>query len=147
MSFYSHKILLNILLRFKEPGHHFLPTVNIGRFQALGEAVNPYINEATGQSLSSHLLSYSLSLPFSVSLLHGEATMSHGDGDATVVNPERQQSENGLQQPSEAQSAFLEARQRRKIAELEGKIETLESGRASKERYVRQCMRWVGYAQ
>ncbi|KAG1902703.1 uncharacterized protein F5891DRAFT_1106754 [Suillus fuscotomentosus] len=60
--------------------------------------------------------------------------MSHGDGDATVVNPERQQSENGLQQPSEAQSAFLEARQRRKIAELEGKIETLESGRASKER-------------
>ncbi|KAG2755824.1 hypothetical protein P692DRAFT_201685111, partial [Suillus brevipes Sb2] len=48
--------------------------------------------------------------------------------------PGTQQSENGLQQPSEAQTAFLQARQRRKIAELEDKIETLESGRASKER-------------
>jgi hypothetical protein len=61
--------------------------------------------------------------------------MSHGDGGATVIDPGTQQSENGLQQPSEAQTAFLQARQRRKIAELEDKIETLESGRASKERY------------
>lgn len=33
------------------------------------------------------------------------------------------------------QSTFLQARQRRKIAELEGKIEVLESGRAVKERH------------
>ncbi|KAG1761768.1 hypothetical protein EDD22DRAFT_779270 [Suillus occidentalis] len=60
--------------------------------------------------------------------------MSQDDGGATVIDPGTQQSENNLQQPSEAQLAFLQARQRRKIAELEDKIETLESGRTSKER-------------
>ncbi|KIK32924.1 hypothetical protein CY34DRAFT_18714 [Suillus luteus UH-Slu-Lm8-n1] len=60
--------------------------------------------------------------------------MSNDDGGATVTDLETQQSENNVQQPSEAHLAFLQARQRRKIAELENKIETLESGRASKER-------------
>jgi hypothetical protein len=72
--------------------------------------------------------------------------MSQDDGGATVIDPGTQQSENNLQQPSEAQLAFLQARQRRKIAELEDKIETLESGRTSKERYDRQYMCRVGFA-
>lgn len=63
--------------------------------------------------------------------------MSNDDGGATVTDPETQPSENDVQQPSEAHLAFLQARQRRKIAKLENKIETLESGRASKERYHR----------
>ncbi|KAG1820656.1 hypothetical protein EV424DRAFT_1539481 [Suillus variegatus] len=37
-------------------------------------------------------------------------------------------------EPSPSQASFAQARQRRKIAELEEKIETLESGRAVKER-------------
>ncbi|KAG1748883.1 uncharacterized protein EDB91DRAFT_1244693 [Suillus paluster] len=62
--------------------------------------------------------------------------MLHGD-DASGIDLESQQSHNGLKWPSEssqAQSAFLQARQRRKIADLEEKLETLESGRAAKER-------------
>ncbi|KAG1868224.1 hypothetical protein C8R48DRAFT_671658 [Suillus tomentosus] len=39
-----------------------------------------------------------------------------------------------LPEPSPSQASFAQARQRRKIAELEEKIETLESGRAVKER-------------
>ncbi|KAG2112424.1 hypothetical protein DEU56DRAFT_749373 [Suillus clintonianus] len=48
----------------------------------------------------------------------------------------------GIQQPpetpqagAESESASVHARQRRRIAELEGKVETLESGRSVKERY------------
>ncbi|KAG1823246.1 hypothetical protein EV424DRAFT_1538574 [Suillus variegatus] len=57
--------------------------------------------------------------------------MLYGD-DQSVINSDNQQS----QQPpkSSQESSFLQARQRRKIAELEGKLETLESGRTSKER-------------
>ncbi|KAG1893174.1 uncharacterized protein F5891DRAFT_1207971 [Suillus fuscotomentosus] len=39
------------------------------------------------------------------------------------------------------QSMFLQARQRRKIAELEGKIEVVESGRAVKERHAHHFVR------
>lgn len=39
--------------------------------------------------------------------------MSHDDGGATDIDSGRQQSENGLRQPSEEQLAFLHARQRR----------------------------------
>ncbi|KAG2130269.1 hypothetical protein DEU56DRAFT_740807 [Suillus clintonianus] len=39
------------------------------------------------------------------------------------------------QAEAEAESGFVQARQRRRIAELEGKVENLESGRAVKERY------------
>ncbi|KAG0699684.1 hypothetical protein DFH29DRAFT_877165 [Suillus ampliporus] len=63
--------------------------------------------------------------------------MLHGDGGASVIDSENQQNNNGLQrppEPSQAQSAFLQAWQRRKIAELEEKLETLESGRAERER-------------
>ncbi|KAG2149441.1 hypothetical protein BD769DRAFT_1659001 [Suillus cothurnatus] len=59
------------------------------------------------------------------------------DDDASVIDSESQQSDNSLQQSpesSQATSLFLQAQQRRKIAELEGKLETLESGRAAKER-------------
>jgi hypothetical protein len=44
------------------------------------------------------------------------------------------------------QSTFLQARQRQKIAELEGKIEVLKSGRAVKERHVHHFMRWADLA-
>ena len=57
--------------------------------------------------------------------------------------------DNDVQQstePSEAQSTFVQARQRRKIAELEEKLETLESGCALKERYVCYSMRWGSFA-
>jgi hypothetical protein len=46
-------------------------------------------------------------------------------------------------EPSQTQSALVQARQRRKIAELEGKLEVLESGRAVKERYDGRCMHRV----
>ncbi|KAG1721032.1 hypothetical protein EDB19DRAFT_1917576 [Suillus lakei] len=62
--------------------------------------------------------------------------MFRNDG-SSVIDPENQQSNNGLQrppEPSQAQSSFLQARQRRKIAQLEEKLETLESRRAAKER-------------
>jgi hypothetical protein len=55
--------------------------------------------------------------------------MSHADSDHGNTPP--------VEEPSqlEAQSTFVQARQRRKIADLEGKLEILESGRAVKERY------------
>jgi hypothetical protein len=57
---------------------------------------------------------------------------------------EDQQGDHDLQQPpSQVQSALVQARQRRKIAELEGKLEILESGRAVKERYDGHCMHRV----
>jgi hypothetical protein len=72
------------------------------------------------------------------------------DDDASVIDSESQQSDNSLQQSpesSQATSLFLQAWQRRKIAELEGKLETLESGRAAKERYDRHFMHRVGFTQ
>ncbi|KAG2089118.1 hypothetical protein BD769DRAFT_1396130 [Suillus cothurnatus] len=71
-----------------------------------------------------------------MSLSQGAHSMSCDD-DASVIDSESQQSDNSLQQSpesSQATSLFLQARQRRKIAELEGKLETLESGCAAKER-------------
>jgi hypothetical protein len=57
---------------------------------------------------------------------------------------EDQQGDHDLQQsPSQVQSALVQARQRRKIAELEGKLEILELGRAVKERYDGHCMHRV----
>ncbi|KAG2145544.1 hypothetical protein BD769DRAFT_1660617 [Suillus cothurnatus] len=59
------------------------------------------------------------------------------DDDASVIDSESQQSDNSLQQSpesSQATSLFLQAWQRCKIAELEGKLETLELGCAAKER-------------
>ncbi|KAG2739791.1 hypothetical protein P692DRAFT_20754895 [Suillus brevipes Sb2] len=63
--------------------------------------------------------------------------MSLAQGDDASSTNENQRSDDGLQQPSElsqAQLLHLQARQRRKIAQLEEQLETLESGRAAKER-------------
>jgi hypothetical protein len=43
-------------------------------------------------------------------------------------------------EPSQAQPAFVQARQRRRIAELEEKLVTLKLGRAAKERYQRHVI-------
>ncbi|KAG1853881.1 hypothetical protein DFJ58DRAFT_728007 [Suillus subalutaceus] len=62
--------------------------------------------------------------------------MAHGD-DRSIIDSENQHSDSGLQQPPESsqeQSLLLQAQQRHKIAELEGKLETIESGHAAKER-------------
>ncbi|KAG1719236.1 hypothetical protein EDB19DRAFT_1973634 [Suillus lakei] len=62
--------------------------------------------------------------------------MSRND-DMSAIDPEDQHSDNGPQQPpesSQAESSFLQARQRHKIAQLEEKVETLESGCTIKER-------------
>jgi hypothetical protein len=60
------------------------------------------------------------------------------------INVEGTQSEhretsptNARNQQSTAQEASLQARQRRRIAQLEEKLEVLESGRAVKEKYDR----------
>jgi hypothetical protein len=64
--------------------------------------------------------------------------MSHTE-DSLLHIEDRQYHDNDLEQPSsepsQAQPAFMQARQRRRIAELEEKLVTLESGHAAKERY------------
>lgn len=66
--------------------------------------------------------------------------MSHAEGSTSdsVIQTEGRENDNGLQCPpgseAQAQSSFAEARQKRKIAELEGKVLALESGRVVKER-------------
>ncbi|KAG2135991.1 hypothetical protein DEU56DRAFT_913081 [Suillus clintonianus] len=67
-----------------------------------------------------------------------EGSTSHGTRDSTSPT-ESWQNDHNLQQPrppgpDPSQESFGQARQRRKIAELEGKIQSLESGRAVKER-------------
>lgn len=76
---------------------------------------------------------------FSMSHPEGSGTTHtpHAESSAMPVDLEDQQSDNSHHEPPPvpaAQSNFLEARQRRKIAELEGKLEVLESGRGRKER-------------
>lgn len=74
--------------------------------------------------------------------------MSHAEGSRTsqtnsensnAMTVEHQHTDSNLRQSHEpssgqAQPVFVQALQRRKIAELEGKIEALESGRIGKER-------------
>ncbi|KAG2054894.1 hypothetical protein BDR06DRAFT_1047266 [Suillus hirtellus] len=76
------------------------------------------------------------------SMPHAEGSVSHnaeGSMSKSVIQTEDRQNGNGLRRPSEplgsqVQSSFAEARQRRKIAELESKLVVLESGRVVKER-------------
>ncbi|KAG2139419.1 hypothetical protein BD769DRAFT_1384385 [Suillus cothurnatus] len=62
--------------------------------------------------------------------------MSHTEDSLSHIK-DRQYHDDDLEQPSseplQAQLAFVQARQRRRIAELEEKLVTLESGRAAKE--------------
>lgn len=64
------------------------------------------------------------------------ADAEHQEGEASTAQA---MSEGQLDEPSRnctpAEAASLQARQRRKIAQLEEKLEVLEAGRASKERY------------
>jgi hypothetical protein len=64
--------------------------------------------------------------------------MSHTEDSLSHIK-DRQYHDDDLEQPSseplQAQPAFVQAQQRRRIAELEEKLVTLESGRAAKERY------------
>lgn len=62
--------------------------------------------------------------------------MSHTEGSTLPIEDRQNDSPQQSPELSQADSAFVQARQRRKIAELEGKLESLESGRARKERYV-----------
>jgi len=65
------------------------------------------------------------------------------DAEGSTLPDEDLQNDRYPQQPSEpseAQSTAVLARQRRKIAELEEKLEVLESGYAAKERYDCHCM-------
>lgn len=58
---------------------------------------------------------------------------------AMHTNPEDEQHEVGLQQKdsnANAAEVSLQARQRRRIAQLEEKLQVLESGRAAKEKLV-----------
>jgi hypothetical protein len=67
--------------------------------------------------------------------------MSHDDSDDMMshVNRQTEGSTSNLvgqhSQQSDAAASSNEARQRRRIAQLEEKLEALESGRAIKERY------------
>lgn len=78
------------------------------------------------------------------SIPHTEGSVyctAEGSMSESVIQTEDRQSDNGLRRPSEplgsqVQPSFAEARQRRKIAELESKLVVLESGRVVKERYV-----------
>ncbi|KAG2108790.1 hypothetical protein BD769DRAFT_1392693 [Suillus cothurnatus] len=69
--------------------------------------------------------------------------MSHTE-DSLLHIEDRQYHDNDLEQPSsepsQAQPPFVQAWQRRRIAELEEKLVTLESGRAAKERQVNYYM-------
>jgi uncharacterized protein YigA (DUF484 family) len=61
------------------------------------------------------------------------ADIEHQEDEGSIVQTEGQ-----LDEPSHestAAAASLQARQRCRIAQLEEKLETLEAGRASKERY------------
>ncbi|KAG1788568.1 uncharacterized protein HD556DRAFT_1311979 [Suillus plorans] len=62
--------------------------------------------------------------------------MSQPNSEDSTMLIEDQQNGSNIHEPSlgQAQPAFVQARQRRKIAELEGKLEALESGRTGKER-------------
>ncbi|KAG2125119.1 hypothetical protein DEU56DRAFT_916722 [Suillus clintonianus] len=67
-----------------------------------------------------------------------DGSTSHGT-DGSTPRTESWQNNHSFQQPrppgpDPSQEMFGQARQRRKITKLEGKIETLESGRAAKER-------------
>lgn len=69
--------------------------------------------------------------------------MSHTEGSLSHIE-DRQYHDNDLRQPSsepsQAQLASVQARQRRRIAELENQLVTLESGRAVKEKQVNYYM-------
>ncbi|KAG1814830.1 hypothetical protein EV424DRAFT_1645650 [Suillus variegatus] len=65
---------------------------------------------------------------------HAEDSMSHTEGSTLPIEDRQNDSPQQSPELSQADSAFVQARQRRKIAELEGKLESLESGRARKER-------------
>jgi hypothetical protein len=77
------------------------------------------------------------------SMFHAETPLIGDREDDDDDLPSQQRSESLQTSP---QSTFLQARQRRKIAELEGKIEVLESGRAVKERHVHHFVRWADLA-
>jgi hypothetical protein len=75
---------------------------------------------------------------------HDEGITSHIETrqDESINEPEDRQSEHGESsttnahsQQSMAQATDVQARQRRRIAQLEEKLEVLESGRARKEKY------------
>ncbi|KAG1815365.1 hypothetical protein EV424DRAFT_1541073 [Suillus variegatus] len=76
------------------------------------------------------------------SIPHTEGSVyctAEGSMSESVIQTEDRQSDNGLRRPSEplgsqVQPSFAEARQRRKIAELESKLVVLELGRVVKER-------------
>jgi hypothetical protein len=80
---------------------------------------------------------------------HNEGNTSHVDGEGEGSGTSHADSENQLDggnvqpQQSQAVAAHVQAMQRRKIAQLEEKLETMQSGRALKERcshYVRILM-------
>lgn len=57
-----------------------------------------------------------------------------GEGSTAQVNLEDQQDQSS-EELTAAAAASLQARQRRRIAQLEERLEVLEAGRAAKERY------------
>lgn len=64
--------------------------------------------------------------------------VSEGSIESLVDTNDQQSGDHGLRQssePSQPESTFAQARQRHKIAELEGKLEAMQSGRAMKEKY------------
>lgn len=61
------------------------------------------------------------------------ADVEHQDNEGSRAPSDGQPDESS--QESAAAAASLQARQRRKIAQLEEKLETLEAGRATKQRY------------
>lgn len=79
-------------------------------------------------------------LLFGQSLLpSSSSSMSHiSEGSTSIsgntMNIDGQQNDHGLHRTPESESTIAQARQRRKIAELEGKLEALESGRTMKEK-------------
>lgn len=66
----------------------------------------------------------------------GTSSESHVEGDTSSQSVSHVEVSNGGQQSRLGNTVpSVEARQRRRIAQLEGRLETLESGRAVKERY------------
>jgi hypothetical protein len=74
-------------------------------------------------------------------LLHSSFSFSMSYVEGSTSPMEDQQGDCNIQQsPSQVQSALVQAWQRWKIAELEGKLEVLKSGHAVKESYDGHCM-------
>jgi hypothetical protein len=118
-----------------------------GALMVLGSGVTYKMGWVTASKFLSivspyHSILLSKPSPFSFFTPYTERSMSQAEGSESdsVIQTEGRENDSGSQCPpgseAPAQSSFAEARQKRKIAELEGKVLALESGRVVKERYV-----------